>query len=66
MHADLPGVKKDDLHVELHDDIVTVSGKRESKKTEKNDKYHYIERCASCAAQRSAACGRTHARDTTD
>ena len=44
VHADLPGVKKDDLHVELHDGVLTVSGKREATKSEKNDKYHYVER----------------------
>lgn len=44
IHGDLPGVKKEDLHVELHDGMLTVSGQRKSEKEEKNDKYHVVER----------------------
>lgn len=44
VNGDLPGVKKEDLHVELHDDVLTISGSRKSEKEEKNDKYHCVER----------------------
>lgn len=35
IHADLPGVKKDDIDITLHNDILTVSA---SKKTESEEK----------------------------
>ncbi len=37
IRADLPGVKKDDIHVTLHDDVLTVSATKntESEKKEK-------------------------------
>ena len=37
-------MKKEDLHVELHEGVLTVSGQRKSLKEEKNDKYHCVER----------------------
>ena len=43
-HGDLPGVKKEDLHVELHDQLLTISGQKKTEKEEKNDKYHCVER----------------------
>ncbi|MEQ8955291.1 MAG: Hsp20 family protein, partial [Gammaproteobacteria bacterium] len=45
IHADLPGVKKDDIHVTLRDDVLTVSATKntESEKKEK-DKVVWRER----------------------
>lgn len=37
-------MKKEDLHVELHDGVLTLSGEKRSEKEEKNDKYHCVER----------------------
>jgi HSP20 family protein len=42
--VDLPGVKPEDVHVELSDDRLTISGKRESVQETKDKQYHRIER----------------------
>jgi len=36
---ELPGMKKDDIKVSIKDNMMTVSGRRESKKEEKDEKY---------------------------
>ncbi len=42
--ADLPGIKPEDVSVELHEGQVTISGKRESEKEETGKTFHRIER----------------------
>ena len=42
--ADMPGVKEGDIDVRLTQNRLTVSGKRESEKTEKGDQYYTTER----------------------
>jgi len=42
--ADLPGLKKKDIHLELHDGYLTLKGKRKSENEEKKENYHRIER----------------------
>ncbi len=42
--ADLPGLKKEDIHVELHDGYLTLRGERKSEHEEKKENYHRIER----------------------
>ena len=42
--ADLPGVKDADLDVKLTQNRLSISGKRESEKTEKGDTYYTTER----------------------
>ena len=42
--ADLPGVKEGDLDVRLTQNRLTISGKRESEKTEKGETYYATER----------------------
>lgn len=42
--ADLPGMKKGDIHVELKDGYLTLRGERKSEHEENNDNYHRIER----------------------
>lgn len=42
--ADVPGVKENDLDVRLTQNRLTISGKRESEKTEKTDQYYATER----------------------
>lgn len=44
IHAELPGIKKEDIKVNVHDGVLTLSGKREAKKEEQGKKYHRIER----------------------
>ncbi len=46
--ADLPGVKKEDLHVELHDGLLTLKGVKEANHQEKNKNYHMTERSWGC------------------
>ena len=41
--ADLPGVNKDDISINVENNIITVSGKRESKKEEKDANYYVRE-----------------------
>ena len=42
--AELPGVKKDDVTVELQDDVLTIRGEKKSEREEKKDRSHWVER----------------------
>ena len=42
--ADLPGVNKDDIHLELRDGYLTLKGERKYEHEEKEDHYRRIER----------------------
>lgn len=42
--ADMPGVAEKDLHVQLSENRLSVSGKRESEKTEQSETYYATER----------------------
>jgi HSP20 family protein len=42
--ADLPGVAEKDVQVQLTDNRLSISGKRESEKTEQNDTFYATER----------------------
>ncbi|XP_010925994.1 18.1 kDa class I heat shock protein-like [Elaeis guineensis] len=43
--ADLPGVKKEEVKVEVEEDrVLQISGERSKEKEEKNDKWHRVER----------------------
>jgi HSP20 family protein len=46
LRADLPGVKDDDINVELEDNVLTISGERRSEHEERKEGYHRIERAA--------------------
>jgi HSP20 family protein len=39
----LPGIKKDEVKIELEDNTLTVSGERKFEKEEKNKRYHLVE-----------------------
>jgi HSP20 family protein len=41
--VDLPGVKKEDINVDVKDNILIISGKRETKSEIKKDEYYKIE-----------------------
>lgn len=41
--ADLPGMDKEDISVELEDNAVVISGERKEEHEEKNEKWHRIE-----------------------
>ena len=42
--VELPGGKKDDVHVEVHDDMLTIRGEKKSEREEKKERSRYIER----------------------
>ncbi|CAI5485108.1 unnamed protein product [Closterium sp. Yama58-4] len=43
--ADLPGLKKDEVKVQIQDkNLLTISGERSREVTEKTEKYHRVER----------------------
>ena len=42
--AELPGVKKEEVTVELQDDVLTIRGEKKSEREEKKGKSHWIER----------------------
>jgi len=44
IHADLPGVKPDDIEVTAENGVLTLRGERESRKEEEKDNYKRIER----------------------
>ena len=41
--ADLPGVKKEDIKIDVKDNIVTISGERHHKEEVKEEDYHRVE-----------------------
>lgn len=43
IRAELPAVKKEDVHVTFDDGLLTVSGERKQKKEEKGEKFHRVE-----------------------
>ena len=44
VRADLPGMKKDDIHIELHNGYLTLRGERKSEHKEKKGGYERFER----------------------
>ncbi|MFO0891914.1 MAG: Hsp20/alpha crystallin family protein [Isosphaeraceae bacterium] len=43
IHAELPGLAKDDVRVEVSDDLVTIRGERKEEKREEKKGYYYSE-----------------------
>lgn len=43
VEVDLPGVKKDDIDVDVKDNMVTISGERKTKKEVKEEDYYKVE-----------------------
>ncbi|MFX4220398.1 MAG: Hsp20/alpha crystallin family protein [Thalassobaculum sp.] len=44
IEIELPGVKEEDIHVEVHGDQMTVSGEKRNSRDEKTDSYIFSER----------------------
>lgn len=42
--AELPGVKKDDVHVEMSEGVLSVRGEKKSEREEKKEQRRYVER----------------------
>ncbi len=42
--AELPGVRREDVTVELHEDVLTIRGEKKSEREEKKDRAHWVER----------------------
>lgn len=43
--VELAGAKKDDVHVEVEDNVVTIRGEKRSEREEENEQRRYTERC---------------------
>jgi len=46
--AEVPGCKKEDLHVTLKDGMLSISGEKKQEKDKKEDKHHRMERTYGC------------------
>lgn len=44
VQAELPGTKKSDITIEVHDNVLTISGERKLEEGVKREDYHRIER----------------------
>ena len=44
LHAELPGINKEDINVKVEDRVLTISGERKFEHEEKRDHYQRIER----------------------
>ena len=44
IHAELPGVAKDDLHVSVKDNLLTLSGEKRQEKVDDTQNYRSVER----------------------
>lgn len=42
--VELPGVRREDVTVELHEDVLTIRGEKKSEREEKKDRTHWVER----------------------
>jgi HSP20 family protein len=42
--VELPGMKKEDVTVECHENILTIKGEKKSEREEENEHRHYVER----------------------
>lgn len=44
VHAELPGLKREDIDISLEDKVLTISGERKFENEDKRDNFHRIER----------------------
>ena len=45
LEAEVPGMTKKDIHIDLRDGVLTISGERKYEGEEKKDQYTRVERC---------------------
>src|SRR5262245_12573496 len=43
IRAELPAVKKEDVHITVDENMITISGERKQKQEEKKEKFHRME-----------------------
>lgn len=43
--VELPGARREDVSVEVHEDLLTIRGEKRCEREEKEEKRHYVERC---------------------
>ncbi len=43
VHVSLPGIKKDEINIDLQDRRLTITGERKEETSDKNTKYHLME-----------------------
>lgn len=44
VEADVPGLQKDEIHIEVADNVLTIKGERKDEKEQKEKNYHRVER----------------------
>lgn len=44
VHVDLPGLKKDEIHVSMEDGVLTIQGERKTETEHKDKDFHRVER----------------------
>jgi HSP20 family protein len=42
--VELPGAKREDVHLEIHENVISIRGEKKSEREEKSEKRHYVER----------------------
>jgi HSP20 family protein len=63
VRADLPGLRKEDVNVEVEDGMLTISGHRSEEEIEDRDDFYRSERSYGRVLSRAAASGERHWRD---
>jgi HSP20 family protein len=48
VHAEIPGMKKEDVKINIQDNVLTISGEKKRVESEKEHNYHRIERAYGC------------------
>jgi HSP20 family protein len=44
IHAEMPGVKEQDIHLTLHGDVLTISAEKKIDRKDDTEHYHFVER----------------------
>jgi HSP20 family protein len=64
LHADLPGVTPDNIDITMEDGVLTIQGKRESARSDKQDNYPCYERVTGQFLRRFALPDTANGEDT--
>jgi HSP20 family protein len=44
VHAELPGIKQEDIDIELENNVLTLKGQRKFERKDEKENYHFVER----------------------